>query len=100
MLPRVPFAEDFWAFSKAGPKLAKLRLDYESVEPCPLQETTSQQRLSSRERYRVTKMNFGKNDGKPNKSVVVFSSNVTLSGIPLQTYDYIVNGKPALGWIM
>ena len=30
----------------------------------------------------------------------MFNSNVTLHGIPLQAYEYVVNGKPALEWII
>jgi predicted helicase len=100
MLPRVPLARDFWAFSKAGRKLAKWHLEYESVEPYPVEETISGPRMAAAERYRVSKMSFAKKDGKPDKSVIVYNSHVTLSGIPLGTYDYIVNGKPALEWIM
>ena len=25
---------------------------------------------------------------------------ITLTGIPLEAYDYVVNGKPALEWVM
>ena len=32
-LPRIPFAPDFRAFAKAGEKLAKLHLDYGTLEP-------------------------------------------------------------------
>jgi predicted helicase len=38
MLPRLPLVEDvkdFWAFSKAGRKLAELHLNYETVAPSP-----------------------------------------------------------------
>jgi predicted helicase len=27
-------------------------------------------------------------------------SHITLTGIPLAAYDYVVNGKPAIEWIM
>ena len=36
-LPRIPFAPDFWAFAQAGQKLAQLHLNYETVEPYPLE---------------------------------------------------------------
>ena len=36
MLPRIPFAQDFWAFSQAGRQLAEWHLHYETVEPLPL----------------------------------------------------------------
>ena len=41
-LPRIPLAKDFWGFSKAGKELARLHIDYEKLEPWPLNfiETT------------------------------------------------------------
>jgi predicted helicase len=42
-LPRIPLANDFWGFSKAGKELARLHIEYESLEPYPLKfiETSS-----------------------------------------------------------
>jgi predicted helicase len=56
-------------------------------------------------RYRVTKMKVGKTkdaSGKNvnDKSTVIYNEYITLKNIPLAAYDYIVNGKPALGWVM
>jgi len=31
---------------------------------------------------------------------VVYNHKITMSGIPLEAYDYVVNGKPALEWVM
>jgi predicted helicase len=56
--------------------------------------------------YRVEKMKFGKKrdeeTGKnvPDKSVVIYNPRITLRNIPLEAYDYVVNGKPALEWVM
>ena len=100
MLPRIPFAADFWAFSTAGRALAEWHLHYESVEPWPLQEFSADLGLEPKEHYRVGKMTFGKKGGKPDKSVIVYNSHVTLTGIPLEAYDYVVNGKAAIDWLM
>ena len=35
-LPRIPLAKDFWGFAKAGKELARLHIEYESLEPWPL----------------------------------------------------------------
>jgi len=42
-LPRIPLANDFWGFSRAGKELARLHIEYESLEPHPLKfiETSS-----------------------------------------------------------
>ncbi len=50
--------------------------------------------------YRVLKMAFGKRDGKPDKTVIAYNEHLTLRDIPLEAYDYVVNGKPAIEWIM
>jgi predicted helicase len=50
--------------------------------------------------YRLVKMTFGKKDGKPDKSVIAYNAHLTLRDIPLEAYDYVVNGKPAIEWIM
>lgn len=99
MLPRIPFAKDFWEFSKAGRKLAKWHLEYETIDPYKLTETSARG-ASADEKYRVEKMAFGKKVGKPDKSVIVFNGYLTLSGIPLEAYEYVVNGKPAIEWVM
>jgi predicted helicase len=100
MLPRIPMAGDFEAFRKAGVELTTLHLNYETVKPFPLKESSSQLRLSPKEDHRVQKMIFGKTNGKEDRSMIVYNSNLTLSGIPLEAYDYVVNGKSAIEWIM
>lgn len=103
MLPRIPLtqhAADFWRFSQAGRDLASWHLGYEAVEPYPLSEHSDQLVLDPSKHYLVTKMVFGRKDKKVDKSVIHFNSRVTLSGIPLQAYEYVVNGKSAVEWIM
>lgn len=99
-LPRIPLVDnpdDFWAFSKAGRTLADLHINYETVEPYSGVEIEGS--LSSG--YRVDKMRFGKIDSKtPDKSVIVYNSGITVKKIPIEAYDYIVNGKSAVEWIM
>lgn len=50
--------------------------------------------------YRVTKMKFGGKRGDIDKTTVIYNSNITITNIPLKAYDYVVNGKPALEWVM
>jgi predicted helicase len=100
MLPRIPLAKDFWAFSKAGRELAHWHLHYESIEPYPLEEFFTRIVLNPKEDYQVQQMKFGRRGKEIDKTVIIYNSNITLSGIPLEAYDYIVNGKSALEWIM
>jgi len=99
MLPRIPFAGDFWAFSRAGRELGHWHLNYETVEPYPLTEEAKRLVMEGDD-YRVTKMAFGKKNGKPDKTVIVYNANLTLRDIPLDAYGYVVNGKSAIEWIM
>jgi predicted helicase len=97
VLPRIPLVEDpknFRAFSKAGRELAELHSNYESVETWPVKE------FAKKDDYIVEKMRFAKKNGKDDKTVINYNSSVTISGIPLEAYDYIVNGKSAIEWIM
>jgi len=99
MLPRIPFAKDFRAFCDAGRKLGDWHLNYETAEPFPLTEESKRLVMEDGD-YRIVKMTFGKKDGKPDKSVIAYNEHLTLRDIPLEAYDYVVNGKPAIEWIM
>jgi len=101
-IPRVKTARDFWAFSKAGRALADLHLNYEMVELYSIQVVATG--TLSDAAYRVEKMRYGKAkvDGKTveDKTTLVYNDHITLKGIPLEAYDYVVNGKPALDWVV
>jgi predicted helicase len=96
MLPRIPRptrGEDFWVFSKAGRALADLHLDYETIEPYPLQEVLH----STIEDWRVIKMRY---PSKADKTAILYNGHLTLKGIPPEALEYVVNGKPAIEVLM
>lgn len=97
-IPRVKTAADFWAFSQAGRKLAELHLNYETVEPYPLKIESSGKPTDAD--YRVEKMKYGKSGKDKDLTTLHYNDKITLTGIPLEAYDYIVNGKPALDWVV
>ena len=111
-LPRIPAVKrfaDFQAFSKAGRDLAHWHLNYETVAPyAGVTLDTGKHALKSLkpEDYRVEKMKFAKTrDPETNKSIndkttVFYNAHITLRDIPEAAYAYIVNGKPALEWVM
>ncbi len=97
-LPRIPAvkkAVDFWALSKAGRALADIHLNYETVEPYSL--TIEAKGTLTDADYRVEKMKFAK---KGDKTIVIYNHRITLKGIPEAAWDYVVNGKAALDWVM
>lgn len=99
MLPRIPFAKDFRAFSEAGRKLGEWHLNYETVEPYPLTEELKRLVMSDAD-YKVSKLAFGKKDGKQDKTVIAYNANLVLCDIPPDAYEYVVNGKSAIEWII
>ena len=98
-IPRVKTAADFWAFSQAGRALAELHLNYETVAPYSLKIEGGDLLLTDAD-YRVEKMRYGKNGKDKDLTILHYNDKITLTGIPLEAYDYVVNGKPALDWVV
>lgn len=96
MLPRIPLVDeprDFWKFSKAGRTLAELHVNYENVEPYSEVIVKG----DKGDNYKVSKMKFPKKD---QKETIVYNSQITLENIPEKAYEYVVNGKSAIEWIL
>lgn len=101
-LPRIPIIEDVDAFNdfyQAGKALAKLHLDYENVpvyEGLEIEDTYHGK--DAYEHYAVNpKMKFPKKD---QKNTIIYNDYITIRHIPAEAYDYIVNGKSAIEWLM
>ena len=96
MLPRLPLVDEpreFWKFSKAGRELAELHVNYENVEPYQKVKVTG----DDGKFYTVEKMRF---PAKDRKDTIIYNSKITVSNIPEKAYEYVVNGKSAIEWIM
>lgn len=110
MMPRIPLTKetaDFWKFSKAGRELAHWHLNYETVEKWPVEEIRYNLDLGVEDIYKVQKMSFARptfeqksSGAKWDKTSIIYNSHVTISKIPLEAYEYVVNGKPAIEWII
>ena len=106
-LPRVPLVkrvEDFRAYVAAGRALADLHVDFETVDLFPVTVKEGDLRLANIPDpvayYRVEKMKFGGKRPKLDKTTVIYNPNITITDIPLEAYDYVINGKPALEWVI
>lgn len=100
MLPRLPLVDDvrdFWAFSKAGRALAELHLNYESVEAYKgviVKGAESQN-------FEVEKMRFPTGEkARDFPSTIHYNHSISIENIPKKAYEYVVNGKSAIEWIM
>ncbi len=91
-LPRIPFMADFEAFAGAGRQLAKCHLEYESVDPWPLQWVETPGVPLS---YEVTKMKLSKD-----KTTLVVNASLTLENIPPEVQRYRLGNRSALEWIV
>lgn len=116
MLPRIPHANsvtDFRAFSDAGKALAKHHIGYEEEEGWPLaireEKETLQVQVKNGDMnedeflhklYRVSKMGFHKIGKATDKTRIKYNEYITVEGIPLDAYDYVVNGKSAIEWVI
>lgn len=92
-LPLVNEYQDFKKYSDVGRELAELHLNYETLER-PEGVIVEGEELGN---YRVEKMSFIK---KGVKDTIIYNSSITIKNIPLEAYDYQVNGKSAIEWIM
>jgi predicted helicase len=110
-LPRIPLANDFWGFSKAGKELAGLHIEYESLGPYPLKfiETTvvapasRRQPDSRRDGSATIPLSYRVEDkmrlAKDHRSLKVKDS-LTLGGIPPETFEYRLGNRSALEWVI
>jgi predicted helicase len=103
MLPRLPLVEkptDFRVFSEAGKALAELHLNYEEQEP-PKEILINGKPIPKKSfpenQLSVTKMTF---PTKEQKDTIIYNPYITISNIPAKAYEYVVNGKPAIEWVM
>lgn len=100
-LPRIPLARDFGAFCRAGHSLANLHLNYEDVEPYPLQIVGDYENAGKVEKLRWgKKKNLETGKMEADKSVLIYNSNLTFKGIPTLAHEYVINGRTPLEWMI
>ncbi|MDB6209787.1 DEAD/DEAH box helicase [Streptococcus oralis] len=100
-LARIPIVKNKERYVEVGKALMDLHLNYEEVSVYDGVEITSLVNAS----YKVTKMRFAKKNSENGKSVndlsaIKFNSDITISNIPEKAYEYVVNGRSAIEWII
>lgn len=101
-LPRIPLAKDFKAFMQAGRALADLHLNYETVDRYPVEEIGDASNPGRTEKMSYPNKIKDPETGKKTSDYTVLkvADNLIIRGIPLRAYEYVVNGKSALGWLI
>jgi len=99
MIPRIPFAPDFRAFSQAGEALAALHLGYETCEQYRLELIFAHNGEPQPQHFKLgtRAMRFA---NKETKTTLILNEHVQLSGIPEAAHRYVVNGRTPLEWFI
>ncbi len=93
--PRVALSEDFKELSTLGKELAKLHLNYESGEMHESVKYTTLMNAEVEGYYDVVQM---KKDKKGDS--IIYNQNIAITKIPKKAFDYVVNGKSAIDWVI
>lgn len=109
MLPHVETPtsrERFDLLREAGRELMNLHVNYEDVDPYPVDKQVKSADLDDRETWRVTKMKWAKKkDPETGNNVndtttIIYSPKVTITAIPEEAERYLLGSRSALGWII
>ena len=108
MLPHIETPSsraEFDKFAAAGKELMGLHVNYESVEPWPLDIQVKGDE-SDREIWRVKKMKWAKRkDSETGKNVndvtkLIYNKQVTIAGIPAEADEYMLGSRSAVAWLI
>lgn len=99
--PRIPLVTEFEAFRKIGESLIKLHIDYESSSLFEdLEIEVKMPEMKESELYKITKMQFAKNDKGRDLTTLIYNENITFRAIPFEAHQFTVNGRSLLEWVV
>lgn len=93
-LPRIPKVRNKEKYVEIGKKLADLHLNYEDV---PAYDGVNIVFKSDNPSFKVKKMKHPK---RGQLDTIIFNEDIVITDIPERAYEYVVNGKPAIEWII
>ncbi|MGL2414142.1 type ISP restriction/modification enzyme [Helicobacter pylori] len=91
--PRIALSEDFKELSVLGKELAELHLNYENGEMHTSVKHNLLENANIEGYYDVVKMTK-KGDR------ILYNQNIAITKIPKKAFDYVVNGKSAIDWVI
>ena len=96
-MPRIPMLDKFMDYMRIGKALSDLHINYERImDPQEIGITIDIEKPE----YNVIKMKFKKKGKNVYKDTIIYNDYITINNIPEKAYDYIINGKSAIEWIM
>ncbi|EIA4228928.1 DEAD/DEAH box helicase [Listeria monocytogenes] len=93
-LPRIPEVKNKKKYIEIGKNLADLHLNYETIPPY---DGINIDFKSDNPNFKVKKM---KHPQRGKLDTIIFNEDIVISDIPERAYEYVVNGKPAIEWII
>ncbi|MDO7813845.1 DEAD/DEAH box helicase [Helicobacter pylori] len=93
--PRIALSEDFKELSMLGKELAELHLNYENGEMHTSVKHNLLENAEVEGYYDVVQM---KKDKKGDR--IQYNHHITITQIPKKAFDYVVNGKSAIDWVI
>ncbi len=93
--PRIALSENFKELSILGKELAKLHLNYENGEMHTSVKHNLLENAEMEGYYDVVQM---KKDKKGDR--IQYNHHITITQIPKKAFDYVVNGKSAIDWVI
>lgn len=100
-IPMAATADDFRAFAEAGRQLADLHVNYETVEPYPLEEVHAPGwDGDAPNAYRVEKMAYHGRRPNLDPTRIIYNAGITLAGIPAEAHEYRLGSRSALDWLI
>ena len=118
MLPRIPFVKDFKEFAALGLELADLHLGYENfadkstalaVPKDKIKDFSNDNLFADKNEAKALLENFNEDDFRLNKmrfvvkgkkDTIIFNDKIAVVNVPLKAYEYVVNGRSGIEWIM
>ncbi|WP_208370697.1 DEAD/DEAH box helicase [Helicobacter pylori] len=91
--PRIALSEDFKELSTLGKELGELHLNYESGEMHTSVKYTTLMNAEIEGYYDVDKMT-------KKVDCILYNQNITITKIPQKAFEYVVNGKSAIDWVI
>lgn len=92
-LPNIPLLKNKDEFIEIGKQLIKLHLEYESQPTWPGVSVE----IADNPSYTVKKMRHPK---RGMLDTVVYNEDIKVTNIPSEAYNYLINGRPAIEWII
>ena len=95
-LPRIPLLKEKETYVRVGKALAKLHLNYEELEP--YKDLTIE--IKENASYKITRMKHPRRKGVLQQDTIIVNSDITIKDIPQKAFEYLINNRPAVDWII